>query len=329
MNRFKKIFIQLSMLVLSVSITACTDTLVTVTNPPQLQVRTEDEQKSVTISEPEEINSEINSDINSNINSGSDTNSKTNSNLNSDQDSGTLNNDFTFTCFKPAENTIAITFDDGPSTWTPKILDKLESENVKATFFVITSYIENANSKKASYVRRANDMGCEIGIHCYSHMYRYCDPVTGQDESEDIINNELYHSADILKNVIGKTPTLMRPPGGRFNKSRKYGFPSILWSVDSLDWKYNYDYVKGTITKEQAVESTCNEILNHVTNGSIILMHDASEVSYEAFCRVYDSLKAKGYKFATVSELLDINGEQTDGYYFYSTFNAGINGAYV
>ena len=97
---------------------------------------------------------------------------------------------------------------------------------------------------------------------------------------------------------------IQRPPGGSITESRKKscGYAVIIWSVDSIDWK-----LKGRQTESQRqenVDAIVNNVLSTVRDGDIILMHDLYENTLEAFCRIADTLKAQGYEFVTVSELL-------------------------
>lgn len=183
---------------------------------------------------------------------------------------------------------IAITFDDGPhATLTPKLLDILAARRVKATFFVVGQCVADL----PEIVKRAANEGHEIASHSWSH------PNLGK-MSDEAVRSQLQRTDDAIKAAIGTRPTLMRPPYGSITPRQKvwmheqFGYKTIIWDVDPFDWKRPGP----TVVRDR--------IVNQTKPGSIILVHDIHAASVEAMPSTLDQLQAKGFKFATVSELL-------------------------
>lgn len=187
-----------------------------------------------------------------------------------------------------SEKLIALTFDDGPySPVTEKILDTLEKYDAKATFFVVGNRI----ASYAKSVKRANDLGCEIGSHTYSHKN-----LTKLNSNE--MKSEIDKSNEEIKKITGKDISIVRPPEGAVNDTVKSSvkYPLIMWSVDSDDWKY------------KNAEKDYTEVMKDVKDGSIILMHDLYPETAKAVERLIPALMVEGYKFVTVSELMEARG---------------------
>ena len=183
---------------------------------------------------------------------------------------------------------IAMTFDDGPSaTLTPKLLDLLAAHHIKATFFVIGENV----AEHPEIVARAVREGHEIGNHSWSH------PNFGK-MSDQGVRSQLQRTDDAIKSATGERPTLMRPPYGSITEREKrwihgeFGYQIVLWDVDPYDWKRPGPAV------------VRNRILQETRPGSIVLSHDIHRGTIEAMPSTFDALKAKGFKFVTVSELI-------------------------
>lgn len=192
---------------------------------------------------------------------------------------------------------VALTYDDGPSANTPKILDTLEKYDAVATFFVVGNRV----STYANTVKRAYGMGCEIGNHTYEHKI-----LTRTDAAG--IREQVSKTNAAVKNITGTDPIVMRPPGGCVNDTVKSqtGMPMILWSIDTLDWR----------TRNAA--STKTAVLDHVKDGDIVLMHDLYEATANASTTIIPTLVERGYQLVTVSELAECRGGMKDGCLYYS-----------
>ena len=232
----------------------------------------------------------------------------------------------TYIPFRPTEKVIAITLDDGPSRYTDIVLDKIEGTGDHVTFFVIGEQIsETAHFEKT--IQREYDLGCEIGNHTYSH-------VNIKKLSESEWKEQLQKTDDALKAVIGVGTSIMRPPGGNYLSDVDYGYANIMWEDDTEDWKKYGEIRKGNLTKEEVIDLVYDEIVDQAHtygSGTIVLIHDLYETSALAFCKAYDTLKAEGWKFVTVSELLQIQGREKNlkPYVFYSARNAWLYGKRV
>jgi peptidoglycan-N-acetylglucosamine deacetylase len=186
---------------------------------------------------------------------------------------------------------IAMTFDDGPSAEnTPRLLEMLKQRNIKATFFLIGQNV----ASNPDIVRRILAEGHEIGNHSWTHPQL-------SKLSDDRVTAEITKTQDAIKDVSGFTPTLLRPPYGAITTRQRdwiesqFGLNIILWSVDPFDWK------------RPGVSVITQRILTQVHPGAIILSHDIHKQTVDAMPATLDGLAAKGYKFATVSQLIAMN----------------------
>ena len=178
---------------------------------------------------------------------------------------------------------VAFTFDDGPNTKTTNLLlDNLDKYNAKVTFFVLGSRVD----MHKEVLKRAYLEGNQIGSHTYNHKN-----LNLLDNDE--IRKEIDNTNELIKEVIGVYPSILRPPYGNINKKvqKEVKMPSILWSVDTLDWKYR---------DREKVKKT---ILENVHDGDIILLHDLYKTSIEGALDAMEELYKEGYRFVTIQEL--------------------------
>ena len=183
---------------------------------------------------------------------------------------------------------VALTFDDGPKVnTTSTLLDGLSKRGVHATFFVIG---ENVEGNEELLLRMERE-GHQIGLHTFHH--RSLAQVNGADFYAEV--DELRGT---LFDLLGRKDFMLRPPYGIITPSNRAraGAPIILWSVDPEDWS------------DRDSDRQTAAILEQVTDGGIILLHDIYSASVETALRVVDKLMEKGYKFVTVEELFAIRG---------------------
>lgn len=185
-------------------------------------------------------------------------------------------------------NYIAMTFDDGPHpSNTPRLLDMLRARNIKATFFVIGRSVD----LYPQIVRRTVAEGHEIGNHTHTHRL-----LSKLGDSE--VRGEISRCNDAVQRAAGYSMRVMRPPyGGLLQRQREmvhseFGLPTILWSVDPLDWK------------RPGPSVVSSRILSGTTAGGIILSHDLHAQTVDAMPATLDGLLNRGFKFVTVSQLL-------------------------
>ena len=190
---------------------------------------------------------------------------------------------------KPSVKYAALTFDDGPSSFTNRLLDCLESNNAKATFFMVGKEIDSFPDE----VKRMEALGCELGNHTYSHAD--LTTLSPEDMSAEIAGVD-----ESLVNLVGHGATVLRPPYGSINDSVRstVGTPMILWSIDTLDWE------------TQDAQKTVDTVMSQVQDGSIILMHDIFSTSVDAAEIFIPKLIEEGYQLVTIHELAKIKGTE-------------------
>lgn len=179
---------------------------------------------------------------------------------------------------------IAITFDDGPSaTMTPQLLDGLKERGVHATFFLLGQYA----NESPEIVKRMKEEGHLIGNHTYNHVQ-----LTKVSHEEFI--KEIQSTNELIESITGETPQFIRPPFGAWKKSmeKEIDMIPVMWDVDPLDWC------------KDDVSCIVKNVVTHVKENDIILMHDRYASSVTAAMQIIDELTKQGYEFVTVEELL-------------------------
>lgn len=183
---------------------------------------------------------------------------------------------------------LALTFDDGPHPAnTPRLLDLLKAKNVKATFYVV-----GTNAKRyPEIMRRIVAEGHEIGNHSVTHPNL-------SKLSADGVRNELRVCHEAIVAATGVAPRTMRPPYGAITSAQKswikkeFGYSSILWSVDPLDWK------------KPGSSVVASRLVSGASPGGILLAHDIHAGTIDAMPSTIDQLLARGFRFVTVTQLL-------------------------
>ena len=189
----------------------------------------------------------------------------------------------------PGSKYVALTFDDGPSgKYTRRLLDGLYDRGAKATFLLCGYRIQNY----PDIAQRIFDEGHEIGYHGYSH-----NPM--KTMSRRAIAQELMDTQALLPE--GCRPAFLRPPGGLSSEAVQQvaearGLALLHWSVDPHDWE---------VHSKAAIEKA---VLEKVTDGDIILLHDMTTESVDAALDIVDILLQQEYEFVTVSELARLRG---------------------
>ncbi|WP_318505766.1 polysaccharide deacetylase family protein [Bacillus sp. T3] len=203
---------------------------------------------------------------------------------------------------KPKTKEIVLSFDDGPNpTYTPQILDILEKNNIKATFFIV-----GANAlQHPKLVKRLHKEGHEIGNHTFTHP-----DVTSITPSQ--LRMELNANQRLFQGITGHSMTLFRPPYIADSKlgtkselaavmqAQEMGYTMVGQSIDSDDWK--------NLSSNDIV----NTVLNQLPEGNVILLHDAGgdrSNMVKALPVIIKELKARGYTFTTIGDLIG----KTDG----------------
>ena len=196
---------------------------------------------------------------------------------------------------KPA---VALTFDDGPSNQTGRILDALEKDGGLATFFLVGDRVE----KYAETAQREYASGCLVGTHMYSHT-----KLTDMTAAE--VENELNQCSAIHLSVIGAQPSVARPPYGSTNATVReaVNLPLVNWSLNSNDWE----------TRD--ADRIYNDVMNNIQDGDIVLFHDLKDFSASAIERIVPALTKQGYQLVTVQELFELKGRTLEPGVVYSS----------
>ncbi len=185
-------------------------------------------------------------------------------------------------------NAVAITFD---CAWgagdIPAIMDTLERENVRATFFMVGQWAE----KFPDAVRLIAKNGHDVANHGYAHLRM-------SSVGREKCRSEIELCNQKLEEISGVKVNLFRPPYGDYNNmvidaSNALGCYPIQWSVDSLDWK-----------KEMSRQAILDRILKNIKAGDIILFHNDTQYTSELLPQIITELKAKGLEFLPVSEMI-------------------------
>jgi len=189
------------------------------------------------------------------------------------------------------DNKIAISFDCAWGVdYTDELLSVMQEENVRCTFFAVEFW----TNKHPDYVKKIVDYGHEFGTHSATHPY-----MSKQDKVA--IEKELKTSADAIEKITGRKVELFRPPYGDYDDllvdtAKELGLYTIQWDVDSLDWK---DLSANEIT---------DRVVKRVKSGSIVLFHNQGLNTAKALPQIIKTLKAKGYEFVPISELIYKDG---------------------
>ncbi len=197
------------------------------------------------------------------------------------------------------DKTIALTFDDGP--WpetTESILATLKKEKIKATFFVIGQPLKSF----PEIGKKVLAEGHVIANHTLHHWYHKMSPLVAQREIED--------TAKIIKEVLNVETAYFRPPGGVLTNglvdyAHKHGQSVLMWSIDTGD----------SHPRRPTPEAMIKTVLAQATPGGIVLMHDGGGNhgnTAKALPEMIAKLRAEGYKFVTIPELLEVANAPTD-----------------
>ncbi|HVS21415.1 MAG TPA: MtnX-like HAD-IB family phosphatase, partial [Pyrinomonadaceae bacterium] len=197
---------------------------------------------------------------------------------------------------------VSLTFDDGPSEDTERILDVLSAYKVRATFFMLGRQVELF----PEIAQRIVADGHEVGNHSYSHpLYLFRRPGETRQQLE--------RAQEIIASVTGTEPRFARPPYGvrtpaYFAATRRLGLRTVQWDVAGFDWK------------KRTASQIAERVLREATGGSIILLHDADSAekrdrsaTVAALPMVIEGLRARGLGVVPLSKLLEPRRERRIG----------------
>lgn len=189
---------------------------------------------------------------------------------------------------KPGEKAVYLTFDEGyENGYTPKILDILKTNRVKAAFFVTGHYLKS----QPELVKRMVAEGHIVGNHTMNHP-------SLPDISDEQIKTELQSVDDLFNKLTGKKMHYLRPPKGEYSEhtlalTRDLGYHNIFWSLALVDW----------VPMPGGAEEAYRSVMDNLHPGALILLHAVSKDDTEALDRIIKDIKAQGYSFKTLDDL--------------------------
>lgn len=184
------------------------------------------------------------------------------------------------------DQTVHLTFDDGPHpTATPIVLDILKSRQLKATFFLVGENIE----RYPDLVREINHDGHSVGNHAFTHASLLLKPFAVQSYQIEETNR-------IIRQTIGETPRLFRPPFGRFDRgtmkaASSHGLKTVMWDVDARDYSAS------------GIQAIVHRVCRQTIPGSIVLFHGNDSTSAtlrEYLIPILDGLEQRNVKFSSL-----------------------------
>lgn len=188
--------------------------------------------------------------------------------------------------YSNSKKTVALTFDDGPSKkYNSLILEELAKNKAHATFFMVGTMMDSCGKCVVDTYKSGN----EVASHTYSHIN------IKRSKSEEVKENIAKLNTK-YNELTGDNIKYLRPPYGAYNKNNldTINMPLILWDLDTEDWRY------------RDVDHIVNYIIENVNDGSIILMHELYETSYEALKIALPKLYSMGYQVVSITELAKI-----------------------
>ncbi len=185
---------------------------------------------------------------------------------------------------------VYLTFDEGyENGYTGTILDILKANNVKAVFFVTGHYLDS----QPGLVKRMVDEGHIVGNHTDTHP-------SLPDISDEQIKKEIQTVENKYEQVTGhKGMKYLRPPQGEYSErtlalTRDMGYHNIFWSMAMVDW----------VPMPGGPEESYRTVTGNLHNGALILLHAVSKDNTEALDRILKEIKAQGYTFGTMDDLV-------------------------
>lgn len=195
----------------------------------------------------------------------------------------------------PNKKMIALTFDDGPdSTVTTKVIDILDEYDVIGNFFFVGKNV----TKYPEVVKLAFEQGHLVLSHSYNHI-----DLTQIGVEE--IRSEIEKTESSIEEIIGKRPAMIRPPYGETDDqvagiAKERGYSVVLWSIDTLDWS------------QKEVGNIFKNVIDHVRNGDIILMHTTPETNetQKALPMMIEELQKRNFEIVGLDTMLNMEAYQ-------------------
>ncbi|MBI0577198.1 polysaccharide deacetylase family protein [Neobacillus cucumis] len=183
---------------------------------------------------------------------------------------------------------VALTFDDGPSEYTPHILRILKYYRVKATFFIVG---KNVTQSQHQILKQLISNGNVLGNHTWNHPN-----ITKLSQKK--LTEEIESTNQVIKKITNQEVQIFRPPYGEITEESEgtvlgLGLIPVLWDLDTLDWN---------LSIQEPIEE---RVSRQIQRDHIILMHDGGgrrEKTVEALPKIIEYLKNQDYEFLTIPE---------------------------
>jgi len=214
------------------------------------------------------------------------------------------------------KNSLALTFDDGPFKYTDELLDTLDENGIKATFFInVENYWKDlkSSSSKQKVIKKAVEGGHQVASHTWAHKI----PATQEDIKADLTKVD-----DFIEKVAGVRPNYFRAPRGECDEAclafiESLGYKIINWDTDTNDWNYRRYQPDPNLETEDpeivgpAKEKAVKQVKEFLTEefakkkeSYLVLMHDVQSHTVEKVIPWLLKNLPEGYKFVTVAECL-------------------------
>lgn len=196
------------------------------------------------------------------------------------------------------EKLVCFTFDDGPHpSFTPRLLKLLREQDVKVTFFFIGRNVDIC----PDIARAALADGHELANHTYDHIR-----LTGMPPA--VIERELTEGAASIERATGVWPIVFRTPGGGYSLevlsvAQRLGMTMAQWSSNAMD-------ATQANGENPSPDHIYRNVMSTMKPGSIVLLHEPSKGSLEALPRIIRDLRAQGYRFVTLKEMMERHGNE-------------------
>lgn len=191
---------------------------------------------------------------------------------------------------KDTEKSIYLTFDEGyEAGYTSKILDTLKQNEVKATFFITSHYLNTASE----LVERMIKEGHTVGNHTVNHP-------SLPSKTDEEIEKEIMQLHQAIYEKFEYEMKYMRPPKGEFNertlkKTSDLGYKTVMWSFAYFDWDEK---------KQPSIDEAKKMIINNFHNGEIMLLHPNSKTNSEVLDTIIKEAKNQGYEFKLLDQFI-------------------------
>ena len=191
---------------------------------------------------------------------------------------------------KDTEKVIYLTFDEGyEAGYTSRILDVLKENEVKATFFITSHYLNTTSD----LVQRMIDEGHIVGNHTVNHK-------SMPSLSDEEIEKEIMQLHQAVYEKFNYEMRYIRPPKGEFNertlkKSEELGYKTVMWSFAYFDWDEK---------KQPSLDEAKSMIINNFHNGEIMLLHPNSKTNSDVLDEIIKQAKIQGYEFKLLNEFV-------------------------